>query len=54
MSVSVRKYEDGKTKGYEVDVVARLPDGRTKRSRVRLGDATKDAAVRWGQKRLTE
>jgi len=23
MSVSVRKYEDGKTKGYEVDVVAR-------------------------------
>ena len=36
MSVSVRKYEDGKTKGYEVDVVARLPDGRTKRSRTRL------------------
>src|SRR4051812_39281022 len=32
MSVSVRKYEDGKTKGYEVDIVARLPDGRTKRS----------------------
>ena len=54
MSVSVRKYEDGKTKGYEVDVVARLPDGRTKRSRVRLADATKDAAVRWGQERLTE
>ena len=54
MSVSVRKYEDGKTKGYEVDVVARLRDGRTKRSRVRLADATKDAAVRWGQQRLTE
>src|SRR5438128_4268028 len=54
MSVSVRKYEDGKTKGYEVDVVARLPDGRTKRSRVRLADATKDAAIRWGQQRLTE
>src|SRR5205814_116795 len=54
MSVSVRKYEDGKTKGYEVDVVARLPDGRTKRSRTRLAAATKDAAVRWGQQRLTE
>ncbi len=54
MSVSVRKYEDGKAKGYEVDVVARLPDGGTKRSRVRLADATKDAAVRWGQQRLTE
>src|SRR5713226_8541330 len=51
---SVRKYEDGKTKGYEVDVVARLPDGGTKRSRVLLADATKDAAVRWGQQRLTE
>jgi integrase len=54
MSVSVRKYEDGTTKGYEVDVVARLPDGRTKRNRVRLADATRDAAVRWGQQRLVE
>src|SRR5258708_28088867 len=54
MSVAVRKYEDGKTKGYEVDVLARLPNGRTKRNRVRLSHVTRDAAVGWGQERLTE
>ena len=37
-----------------MDVLARLPNGRTKRNRVRLNHVTRDAAVRWGQLRLTE
>jgi integrase len=47
MSVTVRKHP----RGWQVDVVTRLPDGMRFRERRRLRIASKSAAVRWGQDR---
>jgi integrase len=50
MSVTVRPYS-GKTGGWHVDVIVRLPDGSRFRDRKRLSVRSKSAAMRWGQDR---
>jgi len=47
MSVTVKAY----AKGWQVDVLLRLPDGSKYRERRRLRITSKSAALRWGQDR---
>ena len=45
MSVTVKPY----SRGWQVDVLTRLPDGSRYRERRRLRLSSKSAALRWGQ-----
>ncbi|MBP7146456.1 MAG: site-specific integrase [Acidobacteria bacterium] len=51
MSVRVRPYRRG---GFEVDILALLPDGTRIRDRRRAPVASRSAALRWGQARERE
>jgi integrase len=50
MSVTVREYKRGK--GWEVDVIIRLPDGLPYRERRKAPASSKSEAQRWGENRV--
>ncbi|EDM74788.1 Phage integrase [Plesiocystis pacifica SIR-1] len=48
MSVKIRPYRNG---GYEVDIMIRLPNGKTHRERRKSPFSAKSASLRWGRER---